>query len=325
MATPPRQLLPKSAGIAILVALLVLACAWFVYMCYGLVTGRGIIGWLNAVQAASDGEFSTKLSFIVAFFYLVCAMGVIGLAAVWLSHVGSGGAPPAPAVPAPMPAPTPAPPAAPAPSLARLQAATVRSNTRLALWMFAAIGVGAWVIGYPVYLWIAAEHREDVHARYVRVDLGGAGVSWPQDPHVELGGAPQGDQVLVLKEGNHARKTYFVPMTGAGWTRTQPVSAVLTFEAEFPPPLDRPVLGRLRTDALPLAAIEAFARSGVKIDASHRLIELVPSQQGQVLDRGDSDRLNFLIVATMLSVTSPVGGFMLWLMMKFKRRSAKAA
>ncbi len=321
MATSPRQLIPKPAGIAILVVLLVLACAWFAYMCYGLVADRGIIGWLNAVQAASDGKFSTKLSFIVALLYLICAMGVLGLAAVWLSHGGSGKAPAAPAAPAP----TPAPPATPAPSLAQLQAATVRSNTRLVLWIFAAIGVGAWVIGYPVYLWIAAEHREDVHARYASVDLGGASVSWPQEPHVALGGVPQGDQVLVLKEGNHARKTYFVPMTGAGWTRAQPVSAVLTFEAEFPPQLDRPVLGRLRSDALPLAAIEAFARSGVKIDTSHRLIDLVPSQQGQVLDRGDSDRQNFLIGATVLSVMSPVGGIMFWLVMKFKRRPAKAA
>lgn len=321
MATPPRQLFPKAAGIAILVALLVLACAWFAYMCYGLVTDRGIIGWLNAVQAAHDGKFSTKLSFIVAFFYLICAMGGIGLAAVWLSQSGSGTAP----TTAQAPAPRPAPPAAPAPSLAQLQVATVRNNTRLALWIFAAIAVGAWVIGYPVYLWIAAEHREDVHARYVRVDLGGASVSWPQDPHVALGGVPQGDQVLVLKEGSHARKTYFVPMTGAGWTRAQPVSAVLTFDAEFPPQLDRPVLGRLRSDALPLAAIEAFARSGVKIDASHRLIDLVPSQQGEVLDCGDSDRQTFLIGATVLSVVSLVGGFMFWLLMKFKRRSAKAA
>lgn len=318
LATPPKQLLPKPVGIAILVALPVLACAWFAYMCYGLVTERGIIGWLNAVQAARDGKFSTKLSFIVALLYLFCAMGVLGLAAAWLSRGGGSGTEPA-APPAPVPQ------VAPAAALAQLEATTVRNNTRLALWMFVAIGVGAWVIGYPVYLWIAAEHREDVQARYVRVDLGGARVSWPQHPHVALVGVPQGDQVLVLREGNHARRTYFVPMTGAGWTPAQPVSAVLTFEAEVPPQLDRPVLGRLRSDSLPLAAIQAFGRSGVKIDALHRLVDLLPSQQGQVLDRGDSDQQKFLIGATLLSAFSLVGGFMFWLAMKFKRRSAKAA
>ncbi len=78
MATPPAKLFPGAIGIGILILLLM--AAWFTYMCYGLVTGRGIIGWLNAVQAASDGKFSTKLSLIVAFVYLLCAMGVIGLA-----------------------------------------------------------------------------------------------------------------------------------------------------------------------------------------------------------------------------------------------------
>ena len=128
--------------------------------------------------------------------------------------------------------------------------------------------------------------------------------------------------MLVLTEGNHAKKTYFVPMAGAGWTPAQPVNAVLTFEAEYPPQLDRPVLGRLRSDALPLAAVQAFARSGVKIDASHRLIDMVPSVQGQVADRSDSDRQMFLIGATLISVMSLVGALMFWLVMKFKGRKA---
>jgi hypothetical protein len=319
MSTPPKQLLSKPVGIAIVVALLLLSCAWFGYLCYGLVTERGIIGWLNAVQAGRDGKFSTKLSFIVGLLYLLFAMGVLGLAGAWLSRAGSATAPMA--APAPMPAPVHA--AAPAASQAQLRAATVRNNTRLALWLFAAIGLGAWVIGTPVYLWIAAGHREDARARYIGVDLDAASVSWPQDPHVALGGVPQGDEVLVLKEGNHARKTYFVPMTGVGWTPAQAVHAVLTFEAESPPRLDRPVLGRLRSDALPLAAIQAFARSGVKIDTSHRLIDLVPSQQGQVLDRGDSDRQYFLIGATLLSVICVVCGLMVWLVMKFKLETTR--
>ena len=127
----------------------------------------------------------------------------------------------------------------------------MRNGTRLALWMFVGIAVAAWVIGYPAYLWIAAEHRGDVQAAYVRVDLDGPSLSWPQEPHVSLSGVPLGDQVLVLKEGNQASKTYFVPMAGAGWTPAQPVRAVLTFAAEYPPELDRPVLGRLRSDTLP--------------------------------------------------------------------------
>jgi hypothetical protein len=321
MSTPPRQLFSKTNGSALLVALALLACAWFAYMCYGLVTERGIIGWLNAVQAAHDGKFSTKLSFIVALLYLFCAMGVLGVAGAWLSRGGGDTAPTAP----PMPMPKPVAAAARAESPSQLQAATVRNNTRLAMWLFAAIAVGAWAIGYPVYLWVAAEHREDVQARYASVDLGGTRVSWPQDPHVALGGVPQGDQVLVLKEGNHARKTYFVPMTGTGWTPAQPVNVVLTFEAETAPQLDRPVLGRLRSDTLPLAAVQAFARSGVTIDASHRLVDLVPSLQGQVIDRSDSDRQTFLIGATLLSTIGGVGGLMFWLVMKFKRPPAKLA
>lgn len=176
--------------------------------------------------------------------------------------------------------------------------------------MFVGIAVAAWAIGYPAYLWITAEHREDVQARYVCVDLGGPSVSWPQEPHVSLYGVPLSDQVVVLKEGNQASKTYFVPMAGKGWTSAQPLSAVLTFAAEYPPQLDRPVLGRLRSDPLPLAAIKDFARSGVKIDASHRLVDMVPSVQGQVPDRGDRDRQTFLIGAMLLGVMSLVGALM---------------
>ena len=89
--------------------------------------------------------------------------------------------------------------------------------------------------------------------------------------------------------------------------------------------MDRPVLGRLRSDTLPKAVIDAFARSGVKIDPAHRLVDLVPSQHGQVLDRSDDDRQSFLMIATGLSVTSLLGGLMVWSIMKFKRRPARPA
>ena len=308
MATPPGQLFPKGVGIVIVV----LTGVWFAYMCYGLFTEKGVIGWLNAVQGARDGKFSTKLSFIVALWYLFCALGVIGLAGAWfgrdrgLTSMGN----PAATLKATRAAARPA-------------AASPRDPTRMALWMLIGLVVAAWVIGYPVYLWIAAEHREDSQARYVSVALSASRVVWPQDPHVSLDGQPKGDQVLVLKEGDHARKTFFVPVTGASWTPTQPVSAVLTFVAEVPPRLDNPILGRVRSDALPLAAIDAFARSGVQIDPAHRLIDLIPSQQGRVLDRSDADRQNFLLIATLVSVLSLLLAFMVWLTSRFKRRAAK--
>ena len=306
-ATPPRQLLPGGVGIV----MAVLAVGWFAYMVYGLVTERGVIGWLNAVQAERDGKFSTKLSFIVAFLDLVGAMGLIGLAGAWL---GRGRAPAGATAPAPVP-----------PSAA-LQAAVapLRNPSRVALWMFAGLAVGAWVIGYPVYLWIAAQHREDVQADYVRVAIDAPAVAWPAATHVSLDGRPQGDQVLVLKEGNQARRTFFVPLTGRAWTPEQPVQAVLTFDAEVPPQLDHPILGRMRSDALPRAAIDAFARSGVRIDPAHRLIDLVPSQQGRVADRSDDDRLGFLMLAGFISITSVLGALMFWLVMKFKGRAPRA-
>jgi hypothetical protein len=308
MATPPAQLLAKPFAVVIVA----LMGAWFVYMCYGLVTEKGVIGWLNAVQATRDGKFSTKLSFVVALFYLLCAMGAIALAAVWRARrrgptVEVGVAPQPPARVASVPL--------------RTAAARPPNRTRLTLWMLAGLVVAPWLIGYPIYLWIAAEHREDVQSHYVRIVMGASTLAWPSEPHVALDGEVQGDQVLVLKEGNQARKTYFVPVTGAGWAPAVPVSVVLTFVAEVPPRLDRPILGRLRSDALPLAAIDAFARSGVKIAQAHRLVDLVPSQQGQVLDRSDSDRQTFLVGASMISVMSLVGALMFRLITKFKNRS----
>ena len=310
MAAPSSRLFPK----VVVVLILVFVVAWFAYMCYGLVTERGVIGWLNAVQAARDGSFSTKLSFVAALCYLLCAAGVISLAA---AGIGPGRAPAqgSPVVTAPPAVRT----------VARPDAARPSDQTRLVFWIFASVAVGAWVIGYPVSLWIAAEHRADLEARYAPVALGATLVAWPKAPHVALEGVAQGDNVMVLKEGNHARKTYFVPMTGRAWTPEQPVGAVLTFVAEYPPQLDRPVLGRLRSDTLPSAAIDAFARAGVKIDPTHRLVDLVPSEHGQVLDRSDEDRQSFLMVATGLSVMSLLGAFMFWAMMKLKRRRAKLA
>jgi hypothetical protein len=310
MAAPSSRLFPK----VVVVLILVFAVAWFAYMCYGLVTERGVIGWLNAVQAERDGRFSTKLSFLAALCYLLCAAGVISLAA---AEIGPGRAP---AQGSPVVAERPV-----VRTVARLEAARPPDQSRLALWIFASVAVGAWVIGYPVSLWIAAEHRADLEARYAPVPLGAPPLAWPQALHVALDGVAQGDNVMVLKEGNHARKTYFVPMTGRTWTTEQRVGAVLTFEAEYPPQLDRPVLGRLRSDTLPSAVIDAFARSGVKIDPAHRLVDLVPSEHGQVLDRSDEDRQSFLIVATGLSVMSLLGGFMFWTIMKFKRRRTKLA
>jgi len=309
MATPPAHLLTNAAGILILL----LMGAWFVYMCYGLVTGKGVIGWLNAVQAARDGQFSTKLSFIVALFDLLCAMGVFALAAMWL---GRG------RTPAPGPAAVPLRPGA---APVRPAAAPPRDPIRVVLWMLAALAVAPWLLGYPVHLWSAAEHREDAQAHYVHVALGAPEPAWPQQPHVALDGELRGDQVLVLKEGNHARKTYFVPMTGAGWTPAQPVNAVLTFVAEAPPRLSRPILGRLRSDALPLAAIDAFARSGVSIAPTHRLVELVPSEQGQVPDRSQEDRRDFLLIATVISAISLLVAPVFWLVSKFKRRRTRPA
>jgi hypothetical protein len=310
MATKPADLFPKVVAVSVVA----LGIAWFAYMTYGLFTGRGIIGWLNAVQAARDGKFSTKLSFIVALFYLLCAGGLLALVTAWLGHDGAsppGAAGGAGAASAPLRA-TKASAAAPA-------AQPARDPVVVVLWALAGLAVACWVIGYPVYLWIAAEHRADAQARYTSVQLSAATVAWPQDAHVSLDGRPQRDHVMVLKEGNHARKTYFVPVTGASWSTSQPVSAVLTFDAEVPPPLDQPILGRTRTDTLPLAAIEAFARSGVKVDPAHRLVDLVPSRQGQVQDRSDEDHQMFLIGASFGSALCLLGALMLWLVSKFRR------
>lgn len=293
--------------------LLALVVAWFVYICYGLVTGRGVIGWLNAVQAAHDGRFSIKLSFIAAICYPLCAIGVLVGAGEWLGRHR-----------APSPAPRQGEPAASVAGPKVVVVSGVKSpppdGTRLALWMFAGMAVAVWVIGYPIHLWTAAQHRDDAQARYVQVVLGAAQPAWPPSQHVALDGVPQGGNVMVLKEGHQARKTYFVPMTGRAWTAGQPVLAVLTFEAEYPPTLDRPVLGRLRSDTLAQVVIDGFARSGVKIDPAHRLIDLVPSEHGKVPDRSDEDLQWFLGLATAVSAMSLVAIPMVWLMMKFKRR-----
>lgn len=310
MAMPPRQVFAGSlAGIAVLA----LMAGWFAWMTYGLVTERGVIGWLNAVQAARDGRFSTKFSFIVALVYLIDAMALMGLVVSWLAPGRQPGAMAATArVAATHPAPGTA-PRAPGPA---------QDRTRLALGLLAALAVGAWVVGYPAYRWVAAQHREDAAAHYVSVTLDAA-VVWPDTTHVALDAHPLLDEVLVLREGNRTRRTFFVPLTGRNWRRDQPVPAVLTFEAEAPPQLEHPVLGRLRSDTLPRAAVEAFARSGVTIEREHRLVELIPSQAGRVNDRSEEDRIAFLMLAGLVSGTSALAALMLGLVRLFKRRAAR--
>jgi len=307
MTVAPARVFPPA--VAVVIGLL--ALAWFAHMVYGLITGRGVIGWLNAVQAARDGRFSIKLSFIVALLDLLCFLGVLGLIGSRPGRPRGAGLTAAPAV-------------AVAPAPVRALVEPLRNPTRVALWMFAALAVAAWVIGYPVHRWVAAAHRDDARAHYAPIVLDASPPAWPPQVHVALIGMPQGEHVLVLKEGQQARKTYFVPVTGPAWTGTQPVSVVLSFDAEVAPRLDHPILGRLRSDGLPVAAIDAFKRSGVMIAPGHRLVDLVPSEHGQVPDRSAEDLRNFLLLATFLSVTSLLGALMLTVVMRLRRRKARA-
>lgn len=304
--TAPVRVFPPA--LAVVIALL--ALAWFAYMVYGLITGQGVIGWLNAVQATRDGRFSVKLSFIVALLDLFCAMAVLGLLGSRLARTSGAGSPAAPAV-------------AVAPLPLRALVEPLRNPARVALWMLAALAVAPWVIGYPVHLWMAAAHRADAQAHYAPIVLEASPPAWPPQAHVALTGMPQREHVLVLKEGQQARKTYFVPVTGPDWTGAQAVNVVLTFDAEVAPRLDRPILGRLRSDNLPIAAIDAFRRSGVTIAPGHRLIDLVPSEHGQVPDRSAEDLQEFLLLATFLSVTSLLGALMFVGVMRLRRRKAR--
>lgn len=273
------------------------------YVVHGLITETGLAGWLNYAQQSLFGSYSLKLTALIMIFGL---MG-LGIAAWWaMAHFG--GATDDGLIERALLGPQAAPEPGKAP------------GAKMMWIVCAGMVVATWVIGYAVYLWQAAEQREDAAARYEPVVLAdGAPLPRPAGTHISLQGRVLGDRVLSHRTGSTGREDYhLVPVVSPGWSPGQPVAYVAKVKTfyELPgqrrpayprrpgqplPPPDA-LLARL-DGAIPVPAVQEFRKMGVVLGPESKLLRVVPSNGSQpaVADSSAEDFNVFLILCGGIS------------------------
>jgi len=301
------------------------------YGIYGSMTGTGLGGWLNYAQQAIFGEYSTKLS-------VVLAVGLVGVLAViaefaWNRVSGSQdgfeqsiayrllfGAMATRATP----------PASQGP------ATTPASQGRVLLQTAIIFVVATWTIGFAIYWWYAAEQREDASAQYEPVDLSdGAPMHRPQGSHITLRGGVPLNAALVHETGSggSTREDYqLVPIASRDWVKGQAVTFVVKIKdrselqdpiptrpsAQLPPPIHRrevselqypiptrpSVHGNQATTGALMARIDGpvpgpvaleFKKIGVPLGEPNYLLRPVKTRDGKVIKESIDDAFMFFL------------------------------
>ncbi len=260
-------------------ALGVVGVAAVAYAVHGLVTGTGLVGWLNALQQDLFGAYSLKVSAIVVIFGLMVAG--VGAWSLLMRATGRGDD----GAMARLMFGARAVPDRPRPVSARL------------LWRVClGLVLATWIFGYAAMRWMAAEQRADAQASYEPVLLvDGAPLPHPQGRHLRLQGRLLSDQVLTHRSGSggSAREDYqLVPVAAPGWRPGQAVGYVIQVQHLQLLPGQRPAPLRLmgeppaaadallaRVDgAVPVAAAQAFRQQGVMLAPDAQLLHWVPSR-----------------------------------------------
>ena len=277
------------------------------YGIYGSMTGTGLGGWLNYAQQAIFGEYSTKLS-------VVLAVGLVGVLAViaefaWNRVSGSQdgfeqsiayrllfGAMATRATP----------PASQGP------ATTPASQGRVLLQTAIIFVVATWTIGFAIYWWYAAEQREDASAQYEPVDLSdGAPMHRPQGSHITLRGGVPLNAALVHETGSggSTREDYqLVPIASRDWVKGQAVTFVVKIkdrsELQDPIPTRPSAQGNRATTGVLMARIDGpvpgpvaleFKKIGVPLGEPNYLLRPVKTRDGKVIKESIDDAFMFFL------------------------------
>jgi hypothetical protein len=277
------------------------------YSFYGSMTGTGPVGWLNYAQQAISGEYSVKLSFVLAVGLLVVLFAIAEFVWNMLSGSQDGfkqsiayrllfGARATPATP----------PASQGP------ATTPASQGRVLLQTAIIFVVATWTIGFAIYWWYAAEQREDASAQYKPVDLSdGAPMHRPQGSHITLRGGVPLNAALVHETGSggSTRKDYqLVPIASRDWVKGQAVTFVVKIknrsELQYPIPTRPSAQGNQATTGVLMARIDGpvpgpvaleFKKIGVPLGEPNYLLRPVKTRDGKVITESIDDAFMFFL------------------------------
>jgi hypothetical protein len=277
------------------------------YSFYGSMTGTGPVGWLNYAQQAISGEYSVKLSFVLAVGLLVVLFAIAEFVWNMLSGSQDGfkqsiayrllfGAMATPATP----------PASQAP------ATIPASQGRVLLQTAIIFVIATWTIGFAIYWWYATEQREDGHAQYEPIDLSdGAPMRQPRGSHVALQGGVPLDATLVheTRSGGSTREDYqLVPIASRGWVKGHAVAFVVKIkdrsELQDPIPTRPSAQVNQATTSVLMARIDGpipgpvaleFKKIGVTFGEPNYLLRPVKTRDGKVITDSIEDAFLFFL------------------------------
>ena len=309
----PRPLPTRStkAVLALLVLGTLLAAAALIV--WWRITDSGMVGWLDAVQARHGGKYSPRLSLLTAFAYLFDVGGAAVALAVWLgrSSRDAGGGKPGPAATASV-----------TPVVVMRPADTAGKHALV--FVFGGMIAATWTIGFVAYEVVTMGHRAELQARYWPVELSATQAGVPAAEFLALHGAPHALGHLSVRHGQAREKTHYLPLVARGAQRDDPVRWIVRAEADTMPTLPATVLAHATSQAVPQVVQEGLAQMGVQLTRDVRLVNLVPSMNGQVESRLEEDRTLFVGVAGFASIII----LLLWAMLAvrgFWQRSNEAA
>jgi hypothetical protein len=168
------------------------------------------------------------------------------------------------------------------------------------------MGVGtmaaSWVLGYPIYLWIATEHAAVSGTVPAMLKLEGAGGSGAVPAVLSLDAVPQLEHALSFSQKRSGSSSdFYIPLTGRDWTPDEGVRFVLHFK-RYGKPLREDVMPPYHVatarNALPSYVSGEWSRSGLKVSETHYVVERVRlGEGGAVADRAEEDFGTFVILA----------------------------
>ena len=243
---------------------LILGITGVAYLClaiYATTSDTGVVGWLNAAQARSDGTYSRKITLLVLTF-----AGVIVAAPFWLwlypRHV-----------------PPRDPGAAPLKGLPRFG---------VALLAFVVLDAVVWAGAFGWAAWDARGKNVDAAAVYTPLALAAAApLHAAAGDHLAVRGRLLGEHVVTRTEGQYSKKMALVPIVEPGWNEGDPVHLLLSIESDQSLVVrealrsnDGVLLVRVE-GAVPAPALEIFTRMKAPVADDARTLTLVPSEGGR--------------------------------------------
>lgn len=279
--------------------------AGVLYIAWCAFTDRGIIGWLDAIQARRNGGFDQTLSFFVSFIYL---MLITFAALALLTRLKANSA-------------------APARPDAKPRRPMSLGDGRTMLFTAASTIAMIWVVGLGVYEYYTMRSRTEMGGSYTPVD-----VSRPVGASANLEFVSFRARVhrlgyVALRDEHESTGTNFIPLvTPANRDLGVPVHWVVAQQGGDLGHLPQPILAHALGEGLSQGAREALARQGVQLADDVELVSYVPTTDtGEVLNAAEDDWIYLIVGSGLPSVVLMMSFVIVWAKLRGPRRQTSAA